>query len=181
MTNSILNKNNIMVDIETLSTDSNALILSIGAVKFNETITDHFYTTISIESSLKVNRLIDASTIEWWMLQDDKARALFSDPNKLDLYYALLNLKTWLGSYPIIWGYGASFDNVILENAYKVLNIETPWFYKNSLCYRTLSTIYPNIKFIFEGVKHNALDDAKTQAVHLIKILKHIERTNNEI
>jgi hypothetical protein len=71
----------IMIDIETLSTNSNALILCIGAIKFNtkgdisqtniEEL-EKFYCLIDIEDSKKYSLDIAEKCIEWWNKQPQK-------------------------------------------------------------------------------------------------------------
>ncbi len=76
-----------------------------------------------------------------------------------------------------IWGNGADFDNVILTSAYKRNDLELPWRYTNNRCYRTLKSLYPEIKLERSGTHHNALDDAISQANHLMSIFSHINNT----
>ena len=70
-----------MIDIETLSTKPNALILTIGAIKFsrNKDIesldkTDNFYKRVVIKSCTKLNMDIDNNTIQWWNNQSKESR-----------------------------------------------------------------------------------------------------------
>jgi exodeoxyribonuclease VIII len=70
-----------------------------------------------------------------------------------------------------IWGNGASFDNVILANAYRRNDLNIPWKYYNDRCYRTMKSLAPHIKMEREGTHHNALSDAISQANHLIRIM----------
>ena len=46
-----------------------------------------------------------------------------------------------------------------------------PWKPYNGRCFRTIKNIHAEIiPNAFRGMKHNALEDAKNQAVHLVKI-----------
>lgn len=60
----------IMVDLETLGTTADAVILSIGAVKFDlvsgQIDDEGFYASISVESSLNRKRRISEDTLLWW-------------------------------------------------------------------------------------------------------------------
>ena len=72
-----------------------------------------------------------------------------------------------------VWGNGANFDNVILDNLYKKLGIKTPWEWWNDRCYRTVKGMFKDVKANkFVGVGHKAIDDAVHQVKHLQKILK---------
>ena len=91
----------------------------------------------------------------------------------MPLQEALTKFSQWYGSKPMpTWGCGAGFDNVILENAYKAVNMKRPWTPWLDRCYRTMKEI---IQMPFDertGSYHNALDDAVYQTKHLLKILK---------
>lgn len=184
-----MNKTNVMVDLETWSTSTNAVITAIGAVKFYilpdnnyGDIVDTFYHTIQPQSCVDVGLEMSVDTILWWMKQSDDARAEFQKP-ALPIQDALNMFSSWLSDDPKnidVWGNGSDFDNVILANAYKACGKTLPWRYFNNRCYRTLKNLYPTISSKnMAGVKHNALDDAKFQTNHLIDILIHINKTNN--
>jgi exodeoxyribonuclease VIII len=46
-----------------------------------------------------------------------------------------------------------------------------PWQFWNSRCYRTVKSLYPDNKLKRSGTYHNAVDDAESQARHLIELL----------
>jgi len=174
--------NNVMVDLETMSTQGNAAIVAIGAVAFRDDgIGPEFYRTVDLKSSVYYGLHLDPDTIMWWMGQSNEARSALINGVR-DLPGVLFDFKRWLGmecqfesGQLKVWGNGASFDNPILEHAFKVTGIGKPWNRKGDMCYRTLRKLYPEIKSIDEGVKHHALDDARFQAKHAVKILNHIK------
>ena len=140
----------IVVDLETLSTRSNAAILSIGAVAVEDLkIVDEFYVNVDPKSSKEAGLHIDPLTIQWWTEQDEESRsALQQDPMPLD--EALDKFSTFYGKQSIpIWGYGANFDVVILENAMtlsgwnanKHTQEKYPWRFWDIYCLRTISNI----------------------------------------
>ena len=68
----------IMLDLETMGTGPNAAITAIGAVKFDPDkgeIVETFYFKVNLESSVKQGGVIDASTVIWWLGQNEEARA----------------------------------------------------------------------------------------------------------
>jgi len=164
-----------MLDLETMSTKPNAAIIAIGAVAFNETgIVDKFYIQVRL-SSCKENGLdIDPSTIIWWMKQGEEARSKFFDNETAsDLVSALDSFSAFYSQHGgAIWGNGAAFDNVILRSAYESIGVEAPWPFWVDSCYRTIKNMNPIIELRRVGVHHNALDDAETQALHLLEIIK---------
>jgi exodeoxyribonuclease VIII len=46
-----------------------------------------------------------------------------------------------------------------------------PWRHWNDRCYRTVKSLYPDVKLERVGTHHNAVDDAESQARHLIAML----------
>jgi hypothetical protein len=160
----------VSLDLETLGTGSNAAIISIGACKFDPWadggIDDRFHAHITFESAMKYGRA-DADTILWWIGQDQHARVtmLAAQDSAVELDEALSVFADWFGSEPLlVWGNGATFDNVILRNAFKACVIECPWGYYNDRCFRTLKNLSAVMAPPFEGVRHDALADAVHQA-----------------
>ncbi len=160
----------LMIDLETLGATADAVILSIGAVKFNlegEEIDDSgFYGSVSIESNLGKNRRIDENTLLWWLKQPAAAQQVFHE-EKLPLWQTLIDLSDWLGDNDwIVWAKGPSFDVAILEHAFRSFGLATPWAFWDVRCVRTYMGL-PGAKGIQapdEGVEHNALNDAYKQA-----------------
>lgn len=163
----------IMVDLETLSTSSNAAIISIGAVAFDkEGIKGRFYRNVDFQSAVK-NSDVDGSTVAFWFKQNDEARMKFFEGEPVSLGVAMSDFSTFIsehGELEGVWGNGATFDNVILDNAYNSCFLQKPWPFWKDRCYRTMKSENPQVPFVREGVYHNALDDAQSQAKHLIEI-----------
>lgn len=163
-----------MVDLETLGNGSHAVIISIGAVEFDPDtglIGRGFYETVDPQSCVDAGLKMDASTVMWWMQQDAAARAAFDRPGR-HLNAVLLDFAIWFPEGADLWGNGATFDNVILGNAYRAVSFNRPWKFSNDRCYRTLKNLRPDIELVRTGTHHNALDDAKTQAQHAVRILQ---------
>lgn len=166
---------NVMVDLETLGTGSSAVIVSIGACKFdvlNGIADDIFYAVVDPETCVVTGMQMDTSTVVWWMSQKEEARKVFSDAAAVPIEDALRSFSAWYPEGAALWGNGASFDNTILANAYRLAGIKSPWEFWNDRCYRTLKNLSPEIHYERTGVHHNALDDALFQAGHAIKILE---------
>lgn len=164
---------NIMLDLETLGTKPNSLILSIGAVKFGGgEILDTFYERVDVKSCIDYGLEIDPDTIMWWLQQSEEARKEICKPGQ-----PLNAVLTWFAEWAFdpqlqVWGNGVAMDNIILTNAYEAVKIPRPWGYKGDMCYRTIKNLNPEIKIEQGGIYHNALDDARSQALHLMKMIK---------
>ena len=166
-----------MVDLETLDNVPSSKILSIGAVIFdaNGSFLKTFYKDVDLTG--QENRTISDSTFRWWLRQSDEARGALSAEvaqGRVKLGSALSSLTALIGgdSERIkVWGNGASFDNAILAHAYREAGAGLPWRFWNDRCFRTIKSTYRETpEPARQGTHHNALDDAKHQAHHLIAI-----------
>lgn len=169
----------VMVDLETMSTQDDAAIISIGATRFwlnvsQDEFTDDqlFYQTVSLKSCQKVGLNIDATTVEWWLQQSKEAQQALFDSCRMDIHGALRRFASFIPDDAYVFGNGATFDNMILRHAFKACGVQYPVSYKKDVCYRTLARMSDTIVPATEGVKHNALDDAKRQTKHLMAILQ---------
>ena len=166
---------NIMIDLETMGNGSNAAIISIGAVYFDETgLGNEFYKKISLESSVAAGLEMDADTVLWWMNQHKDARKEFEEKGD-PLFLVMKQLANFIEEDCCIWGNGAAFDNVILKNAFQKCNISIPWKFSNDRCFRTLKNLFPGVEIPKNNCKHNALEDAKWQANYALKVLDYLK------
>ena len=117
---------NIEIDIETLGTDPNSVILSIGAVQFDEVgLTNPFHVHICPESCEAAGLTMDARTVLWWLEQSKEAQESIVSKDQISLKDALTKLSlafNWQDAK--VWSNGIDFDLTILENAFKKLNKE---------------------------------------------------------
>ena len=164
----------VMIDIETMGQGSNAAVVAIGAVFFDKGGLRHeFYEKIDLREAAKYGD-IDPDTILWWLKQSDDARSELTSKETRDINTVMYQLNSFITSGGVgvrIWGNGADFDNVILDNLFKKMDILTPWKFWNNRCYRTMKNMFSGVNMKREGIHHNALDDAKSQALHLIEIV----------
>ena len=177
----------IMIDIETLSTEQNAAIISIAAVQFNKytgEIGNEFISYINPSHWTENNRHANGNTIVWWLSQDqqliDGMINACKDSNN-NLYDSLKDLSVFIKNTnsveePIVWGNGSVMDISILENAYKSLKLEVPWSYWAVNDVRTIVELNPSIKenCTFEGEKHNPLNDCLHQIKYLSETIQSL-------
>lgn len=168
--------NNIMLDLETLGTTADSVIMSIGAVRFDLAAgtvdREHgFYASVSIDSNHHdgIQRRVTESTLNWWMLQDAIARRVFNEA-KVVLPEALSGLADWFGAErALVWSCGADFDIAMLRHAYETHALEAPWQYQDTRCHRTFKNL-PGAPARRRAPTHNALQDAIDQAEHAVEI-----------
>lgn len=178
----------IMLDLETLGTGRNSVILSIGAIRFDPYADtalecEPFYVEfdkhgLALQQRMGLN--IDARTVEWWMRQSVLARRVFEPAFPKDPVQALQDFAEYVEQVPKtkIWGNGADFDNVLLGDMYEAFSVVRPWSYSRNRCFRTLKGLPGAPKLLHRyGVQHNGRDDAITQAQHLQEIYKWLRLT----
>ena len=161
----------LMIDIETLGTAPGSVILSIGAVEFNAEsgmLGEEFYFALDAQSCTDAGLTIDISTVKWWMSQSqDAQKDAFS--GYVHLAPALQMLAEYVRRVNAtrVWAKPPSFDLVLLESAYRACSMPAPWHYRTPRDCRTLfditGAVQPDV-----GTAHNALDDAKSQAMGVI-------------
>ncbi|EFN0721016.1 exonuclease [Escherichia coli] len=170
----------LMIDLETMGTNTNAPIVVIGAVFFDPQtgeIGPVFYIVVSLTDAMNTGAVPDGGTIEWWLKQSSEARAAILT-DQVKLRDALSRFREFINEYSDekfvqVWGNGATFDNAILRTSYERLDIPCPWRYHNDRDVRTIVELGKTIDFDartvipFEGVRHNALDDARHQAKYV--------------
>ncbi|HEA3647223.1 TPA: 3'-5' exoribonuclease, partial [Escherichia coli] len=177
----------LMIDLETMGTNANAPIVVIGAVFFDPQtgeIGPVFYIAISLTDAMNTGAVPNGGTIEWWLKQSSEARAaILTDQVKLK--DALSRFREFINEYSDekfvqVWGNGATFDNAILRTSYERLDIPCPWRYYNDRDVRTIVELGKTIDFDartvipFEGVRHNALDDARHQAKYVTATIQKL-------
>lgn len=166
---------NVMIDIETLGTKSNSVILSICAVRFNiqtAEIVSFFEANIDIDDSLKHGLKVEGKTLLWWLKQSEEARDKVVGSKRVELAKALDDLRHYIKYNDYVWGNSASFDCGLLKDAYNAAGMKPSWDFRKEICFRTFSNLVPEIKENqeFLGVKHNPYDDA----VHQIYIARKV-------
>jgi len=173
-----------MLDLETLGTRPGCSILSIGAVHFDPysgKLGPEFYEVVNRKSCSAKGLEEDPETIAWWDRQSPQARELLKEVEDCPqgLGGALVKLTGWLQQFGkrelYVWGCGADFDQPILAACYRVTSMPLPWMWWNNRCFRTLRAL-GNLKGEPPrlGVYHNALDDAKTQAMQAINVVQKL-------
>lgn len=168
--------NHVMIDTETLATTPDAVIMSLGAVRFDlETgeidEANAFYASISIQSNLDIGRRISQDTLNWWLKQDPQAQAVFHE-KKMSLGDALVDFETWMnGKEHKMWSNGADFDLPLVSSAYEALGMKAPWKFWDQKCFRTFKEL-PGAGVVRKpaATAHHALIDAVDQARMAIEI-----------
>lgn len=170
----------LMIDTETMGLPPDGALLSIGAVFFDLqscTLGPTFNCTINLATAVRDGGTLNPGTVMWWLGQSDQARnaVRFSG---VDIRTALADLSAFIAEHSDVrsvrpWGNGSAFDLTVIGSAYQRAEMDTPWYFANERCFRTVRNMYPSVEYNPDekgDVAHNALGDAIFQARHLFKI-----------
>ena len=177
---------NIMIDLETLGTSPfetppGVTILSIGAVVFDykapNPILETFYQEISTPSCTAYGLKSSDATVAWWKRQAPEAQQLLvrcqnaTDTNVVSLPIALERFRNFLLLHRsrALYAKGGSFEYPILRAAFRAAGITPPWNYWDEMCIRSLMRLFHSKP---KASPHNALDDARQQALWLCNHLR---------
>jgi hypothetical protein len=168
------------IDIETLGTNPDTVVLTIGGIKFNPREDDglhsEFYYRLDADEQIKMGRTVDDATLLWWEKQDEevKKEALQSE-GRVPVEDALKALNKWLVGVDKIWCQGPLFDIGILQNLYAEMNLHHNWPFYIIRDSRTLFSLMdkdPRKEIDFAA--HNALADAIVQSLCIQKVYKKL-------
>ena len=170
----------LMLDIETMGSESYSSILSIGALEFDINTGEtgrEFYVNVDLQSCLDLGLIMNASTVLWWMQQNEQAREEITSKRRIHILDALQKFSEFCDKEYQIWGNSARFDCGILQNAYNKAKTPIPWDFRKERCVRTLVSFMPEIKenYTRTGTEHNALDDCYFQVGYCSAIWNQLQ------
>lgn len=172
-----------MIDLETLGTKPDSVILTIGATKFDPNeygkTYQEFYHRVDVDEQVSMGRTIDEDTLSWWGQQEaDVVEEALGDHNRTSVSEVMTSLNKWCVGVDAFWCQGTAFDFPIMESLYRQLDHHIPWAFWRVRDSRTLFQIMPKdprkeIKF----AAHNALEDARVQALCVQQTLQQLGLT----
>lgn len=182
----------IVMDIETLGTESNAIVLSVGMVRIMyDTFLAQYvvpalgssnarYAVFNASSQIKTGRTVSSDTVRWWGNQslDVQDVILKSMLYMENLEITLLGIRDWMRDSPEpcrVWGKGPNFDNKIMDNLItQVFGQNDFWKFRNDRCLRTMGDF--GIQYDAENQRpHHALYDAHHEAGELVAATNHLK------
>ena len=158
-----------MIDLETLSTNPNAVILTVGGVKFDPLTQmkpyEEIYFRVDVNSQTELGRDVMQDTVDWWSKQPKEiSDEAFSDDNRIGLQDMIKKINKFSVGVDVFWCQGPLFDYAILQDIYKQLGHPVPWQYWQIRDSRTLFSLVPrDVNEKRQGL-HNALEDSIFQA-----------------
>lgn len=177
----------ISLDLETFGTKATSVVTNIGAVAFSTNGKEHFVfdNALNIQEQLDIGRDVTESTIKWWLKQSEAARNKVAIVQEFPENYNINVLTAFtefcaatkeIDGSLTVWGNGSDFDNAVLLNVYDTYGLPRPWLHYENRCYRTIkalaNSIGKPIDWVSPTVAHDALSDARAQALNAIVALK---------
>lgn len=149
---------NIAIDLETLSLESDAAIISIAAIPFNIKVDEmsvfnvfqvfpkgaikemeEFYEVVNATSCALRGMHIDMESVKWWCKQSTETKAELLSRKPLNIGEAMNAFHNYLEAMKkeydadiVLWAQGADFDFPKLRNAYRncMEGTSLPWDYR---------------------------------------------------
>lgn len=157
-----------MIDIETLGTKADSVVLTIGALRFDpfsdDDPSDGLHLYLEVDEQTRNGRLVSEDTLQWWAEQEEEVRSdVFREDGRSTVKQALDSLHSFVKDADAVWAQGPTFDMVILENLYASYGRSAPWRYSRVRDSRTLFAVLGDPRGSFP-MAHNALVDCYHQA-----------------
>ena len=168
-----------MIDLETLSTNPNATILTVGGVKFDPYTmaepSQGMYFRVDVDSQTEMGRDVMQETVNWWSKQPKEiSDEAFSDDNRASLDDMIKKINKFSVGVDVFWCQGPLFDYAILQDIYKQLGYPVPWQYWQIRDSRTLFSLVPKDQDEKRTGLHNALEDCYFQAKKVQRVYKQL-------
>ncbi len=167
-----------MLDIETLATTPDAVVMSVGVVKFDPHTGTPYNKTLwrpDIDEQTERDRHVSESTLEWWSKQADHIQEdAFSDEGRIPVTEFMKELNRYCVGADKIWCQGPQFDMLILENLYIQWGHHFGWQFWQVMDCRTLFQLMPqDPRKAIQQDLHSADADAYYQAIGVQQCYEH--------
>ena len=167
-----------MIDLETLSTNPEAVILTFGGVKFDANSTmspyDELYFRVDVDSQTAMGRHVMQDTLDWWSKQPKEiSEEALSDKDRIALPDMIKAINKWCLGVDVFWCQGPLFDYAIMQNLYTQMGHPQPWNCWQIRDSRTLFSLVPRDTSKRQG-HHNALQDCIYQAKKVQEVYRQL-------
>lgn len=172
----------VMFDLETLDSLPESQITTIGAIKFDpfsdSPLHSPFYCRFDISEQEALGRTQSDATLEWWASQsEDVINEAFTELGRESAADIIRGFKKYCVGASEIWSKG-SFDMDIIKHLCRQMDFPPCWaFWQESDCRTLFKRMEVNPMKEFDFAAHNALEDAKAQALALRNTFRHFGMT----
>lgn len=173
----------IMIDTETLSLASDAVVLSVGYAIFEthaSTIQSSGCWNLRLRDQLKNRDVSEDTLVEFWMKQSPEARELaflrLPKMRPIEFMWDFRDTIPWQNIQGV-WCKGLHFDVPILESLYRQNEETIPWHYRTPRDLRTLTWLagMHSGDYVKPTIAHSAEHDAIAQALTVQIALKRLQ------
>ena len=173
----------VMLDIETLGTCPDCVVLTLGAVKFNPYTSDEvvagIYCRPDVDEQIERGRIVREDTMQWWLEQAEAVREeALGEDDRIPVQQMLQELNRFLVGVNNIWAQGTVFDIGILEHLYTQYGMTPNWQYWQISDSRTLFKVHGDPREKNKEGLHNALEDCVSQAQAVQEIFRSLKIPN---
>ena len=97
-----------MIDLETLSTNPNAVVLTVGGVKFdpytNAEPNQGMYFRMDVDSQTAKGREVMQETLDWWSTQPKEiSEEALGDKDRISLDESIKTINKWSVGVDVFW------------------------------------------------------------------------------
>jgi hypothetical protein len=171
------------IDIETLDITPDAVVLTIGGVKFDpftkEAPYSDLYIRMDADQQMEAGRTVSEDTLKWWNTQPQEIQdEAFDTEGRTSVEDTFTQLNKWLVGVDKLWCQGPVFDICILENMYRQYDKHFNWVFWNIRDSRTLFGLMPeDPRKKFKFAAHNALEDSRVQSICIQEVYSELQLT----
>ena len=170
----------VMLDTETVATSRDAVVLTIGCVKFDPYSTEEphsgMYCRLEVDEQVARGRIINEETLVWWGKQTAEAQeeAFGDNGDRIPVLTFLTDLNRYLVGADKVWAQGPLFDIIILEDMFSMYGMSPNWRYSQIRDSRTLFDLGDALAKDGNALAHNALADAYSQALSVQALYRQL-------
>lgn len=172
--------NNVMLDIETMGTACDSVIVQVSMIRFDKdgNMGETLSVKINTEEQLALGAKKYQDTIDWWQKTNPTLfESLTTGDDILSVKEALNKISAFVFRSDKVWSH-AYFDAPLLGNLYQLAGIQTPWNYKSIRDIRTITDVANLDLTKYDWAKektHDALDDCRFQIKYCTDAMKIID------
>lgn len=168
-----------MIDLETLSSSADGVIVSVGAVKFDLEklkVLDEKYWELDLDEQYVKGRTLELGNVKWFLNQCPEVRRAATNTERyrsLDFISEFQELSARTKRY---WAKGAHFDLRMLNNYFATFGKPIPTKYSQWMCMKPvyLMSTRSNQLPVRSNTAHHALADAEYQTEVLLSFYNNL-------
>lgn len=168
--------NHLMIDLETLSLQPNAVVFQAGVVVFDETgnMSTKIRYDLDILPQIMIGRHFDPETQKWWMEQPASS---WVARNRFSVNQFIFETNRMIEEFDIrfVWANSPSFDCVILRSLAKEFAVDLKWDFRSEMDVRTLKSMNGILGLPPEEKRETTHDSLKDCIDQVLKVVHYMD------